>query len=177
MKRGRRPFHDLPLDQRALEIRFNADWQWRAVTLQHERLMAIPEPRPGTLVEDALRGHLQGITDMDFFITAIRRLLRVADLTRRSGCDTGGELKLALKLFNSQWGHVIRVRDALEHFDDWERREGVPTPASGGGNYMFMWAGGNVDAQKLFESAEKLCRALYNVIEPLILELPTQPIS
>jgi hypothetical protein len=131
--------------------------------------MAIPEVREESLVEDALRGHVHGIADMDFFVTAIRRLLRAAELTRSSGCDAKGELRLAIKLFNSQWNHVIRVRDALEHFDEWERRaaEGGIIPVSGGGNFIFMWADGPVNAQQLFESAEKLYKAICKVIEPL----------
>ncbi len=170
LTRGR-SFHDLPLGQRALAIRYNADWQWQAVKLQHERLMAIPKISPDSLAIDAARNHLRGRADMDFFVTAIRRLLRVAELAKGSGCETDGELKAAVRLFNSRWRHVIGVRDALEHFDDWGRRaNGAILPYSGGGNYTFMWVGGPVDAQQLFAAAERLCKVIYKVIEPHIPE-------
>ena len=87
--------------QRAAQIRYGVNWQWTAVKMQYERLMARKPMQPGDLVEVAALEHMQGVVDMDFLVTAVRRLLRVAEQARRSGCDTNADLKVPMKIFTS----------------------------------------------------------------------------
>src|SRR5204863_7738602 len=65
--------------QRAAAVRYGLGWQWTAVKMQYERLMARNMSAPGDLVVEALRDYMRGVIDMDFFVTAVRRFLRVAD--------------------------------------------------------------------------------------------------
>jgi hypothetical protein len=155
-----------PLWQRAAQVRYGVNWQWTAVKMQHERLMSRPMASPGDPVEQALNEYMRGVIDMDFFVTAVRRLLRVADQAKRSGCDTNGELKKAIKSFMSRWGRVVHTRNSLEHFDQ-SGTPLVPTQSSGpDGGWKFIVPGGHIDMQELFEDAQKLCRAIVKVIEP-----------
>jgi hypothetical protein len=109
---------------------------------------------------------MRGVVDMDFLVTAVRRLLRVAEQARRSGCDTNGDLKLPTRLFNSRWGYVVHVRNTLEHVDS----PGVPIvpmqSSSPNGRWNFLTPENNLSVQDLFEDAAKLCKAIYKVIEP-----------
>jgi hypothetical protein len=159
-------FRTLPLPQRAAQIRYGINWQWTAIKMQYERLMAYRPIQPGSLVEAAAREHMRGVVDMDFLVTAVRRLLRVAEQARRSGCDTNGDLKLPTRLFNSRWGYVVHVRNTLEHVDS----PGVPIvpmqSSSPNGRWNFLTPENNLSVQDLFEDAAKLCKAIYKVIEP-----------
>jgi hypothetical protein len=140
--------------------------------------MAYSEIGGESLVEDTLRDQMYARADMDFLITAVRRLLRAAEHAKNSGCDINGELALPIRVFQSRWSQVTGVRDSLEHFDEWERRqlEGWVLPMRGGGNVAFLWRGGNVDARELFKSAEKLYRVVCDVIASLESQT-TSPVS
>jgi len=163
-------FRDLPLNERADAIRYETDWQWAAAKLQYDRLMSYSEVSAEVLLEDLARQQLHARADMDFLITAVRRLLRAAEHARDSGCDANGTLALPIRRFRSRWAHALKARDALEHFDEWERRraEGPILPVRGGGDVVLLWPGGNVSAGQLFRSAEELFKAVSDLIEPLV---------
>ena len=159
-------FRTLPLPQRAAQIRYGVNWQWTAIKIQYERLMARKPMQPGDQVGEAALEHMRGVVDMDFLVTAVRRLLRVAEQARRSGCDTNADLRLPMRLFSSRWSHVIDVRNTLEHVDS----SGLPIvpmqSSSPDGRWLFLTPGSNLNVQDLFEDTVKLCRAIYRVIEP-----------
>lgn len=104
---------DVPLSQRIAQIRYEVNWQSTAVRMQYERLAAhlqLPQ-------EEQLAAHMRAVVDMDFMITAVRRLLRVAERARRIGVDGSGELRQAVRAIAPQSAQVVRVRNALEHLD------------------------------------------------------------
>jgi hypothetical protein len=159
-------FRTLPLTQRAAQIRYGVNWQWTAVKMQYERLMARKPMQPDDLVEVALPEHMRGVVDMDLFVTAVRRLLRVAEQARRSGCDSNADLKVPIKIFNSRWGHVVDVRNTLEHVDG----PGVPIVPMQSSNpdsrWLFLTPGNHLSVQHLFEDSAKLYAAICKAIEP-----------
>ncbi len=131
-----------PLWQRAAAVRYGVNWQWTAVKMQYERLMTRSMALPDDLAEQALREYTRGVIDMDFFVTAVGRFLRVADQAKRSGCDANGELKIAVKIFMSRWSHVIAARNSLEHFDQ-PGNALVPMQSSDSdGRWKFLTPGG-----------------------------------
>jgi hypothetical protein len=152
-------FLSLPLSTQAAELRYIANWQWTAVKMQHERLMARSAALEGPPTEEAIHEYMRGVVDMDFFVTAVRRLLRAAELARGSGCDPEKTLKLPIKIFTSRWHHVITVRDELEHFDGQARRGAVSglVPMHGGGSWKIARPGAQID----------LYRAICGVIDSL----------
>jgi hypothetical protein len=159
-------FRTLPLPQRAAQIRYGVNWQWTAVKMQYERLMARRLMQPGDLAETAAPEPMRGVVDMDFLVTAVRRLLRVAEQAKRSGCDTNADLKVSIRIFNSRWSHVVDVRNTLEHVDG----PGVPIvpmqSSEPDSRWLFLTPGNRLNIQDLFEDASKLCKAICKVIEP-----------
>ncbi len=81
--------------------------------MQYERLTERSRLPP----ERTFYEHMQTVADMDFLVTSVRRLLRTAELGRRIPSEHQPQLKLSLKIFNSRWGNLTAVRDALEHSD------------------------------------------------------------
>jgi hypothetical protein len=148
----------IPLSQRVAQVRYDANWQGTAVRMQYERVAAHLELPP----EEQLAAHMRAVVDMDFLITAVRRLLRVAQRARRLGVDSSGELREAVKAIAPQAAQVVRVRNALEHLD----QQGVGiVPVAGGGSMSFASVGGPIDVHELFKAAEDLCKGICRVIE------------
>jgi len=114
---------------------------------------------------------MQTVADMDFLVTSVRRLLRTAELARRIPSEHQPQLKLALKIFNSRWGNLTAVRDALEHSDTAAMfpvpAVRIPTSGHGDGQFIFMWPGGNIDLGELFEDARSILKAIVSIIEPV----------
>jgi hypothetical protein len=153
------------LRQRAGHIRYNANWQGTAITMQYERLAASMHIDPESLITEALKSHMRAVADLDFLITSVRRLLRVAEQARSMRLDPKKELKLAIRIFNSRWQpQLVNIRNALEHIDGPGMRF---FPILGGGAIAFVYPGGQVDAGKLYIAAMKLHKAICGVIEPL----------
>ena len=153
------------LQQRANAIRFAVNWQWTAIKMQHERLTARTFS-PDDLVEAVVREHMRGVVDMDFFVIAVRRFLRVAIKAKKSGCDAAGTLKPIIRNFETHWDHIIDARNWLEHVDG-QNAEGTLLPVhSSNGDWHFTRAGKNVDVNELFKAADELCKAICLVIEP-----------
>lgn len=153
------------LHQAAAAIRFNLNWQWTAIKMQYERL-SNSILSPDDLVDVAMRKHMSGIVDMDFLVIAVRRLLRVAEQAKRSGCDANGTLKPVIKDFESHWGHIIDARNSLEHVDD-PRPERVLLPmSSSNGDWQFHMPGNSINMQELFNAAETITKTINKVIEP-----------
>jgi hypothetical protein len=128
----------------------------------------MPEARaaPGDLMAHPMREHMRGVVDLDFFVTAVRRLLRVAEQAKRSGCDSKGILKRAIKIFMSRWSHVIDVRDSLEHVDE-PGLPFVPMQSSApDGGWSFLTPGNRIDVPLLYEDAQKLCKVILEAIKP-----------
>jgi hypothetical protein len=115
--------------------------------------------------------HMRTVADMDFLVIMVRRFLRTAEQARQIPSDRQWQLKLAIKVFYSRWGNLTDVRNALEHSDT---AAIFPVPAASfpvledsGGQFVFMWPGGNLDLGKLFEDAQSILKAILGVIEPL----------
>jgi hypothetical protein len=149
---------------KAGRIRYGANWQGTAIKMQYERLAANMQVDPDAPVADSLISHMQAVTDLDFLITSIRRLLRVAEQARSFGLDPKKELKLAIKVFDSRWRpHLVDIRNTLEHVD----KPGTPfVPCRGGGKVAFAYPGGEVDASKLYSAAMELHKAISRTVEP-----------
>ena len=133
--------------------------------MQYERLIERSRQPERMFAE-----HMQMVADMDFLVTAVRRLLRTAELARQIPSEHQSQLKLALKVFNSRWGNLKAVRDAMEHFDTTEAvfpvaAVGIPASGNGDGEFTFMWPGGNLDLGKLYEDARSIAKAVVSIIE------------
>jgi hypothetical protein len=100
-------------------VRNRVDFQCTAVETQHERMTAAFR-LPADLSEWLAAEPWRGLVDLDFFLTAVRRLDRAADLARDS-CDLAGALRQPVKLFKARTRGVTLIRHTLEHFDDEDR--------------------------------------------------------
>jgi hypothetical protein len=152
------------LRRNAGQIRYSVNWQGTAIKVQYERLAVNMHINPEIPVIESARAHYQAIADLDFLITSIRRLLRVAEQARSYHLDPNKELKLAIKIFNSRWHpSLVNIRNALEHVD----KPGTPFfPARGGDTMAFVYPGGQIDAGKLYTAAMNLHQAICKAIEP-----------
>jgi hypothetical protein len=153
-----------PVRLKAAQIRYSVNWQGIAIKMQYERLRANMHVDPEASVGEVLSSHMRAVVDLDFLITSVRRLLRVAEQTRRFGLDPKKELKSAIQIFNSRWGrHLVDIRNTLEHVDG----PGTPfVPSRGGGAISFAYPGGQLDAGKLYDAAIELHKAICRAIEP-----------
>ncbi len=152
---------------RIAQVQFHLNWQWPGITMQYQRLM----DRSKQPMELRFAEHMKLIADMDFLATAIRRLLRTAELARQIPSERQEPLRLALCCFKSRWWPSLKaIRDALEHLDmsgDFPA-PAVAFPASGdGGTFTFMGRHGNLDLGKMYEDARSVAQAIARVIEPL----------
>ena len=153
---------------RVVQVRFHINWQWPAVKMQYERLIA----RSSLTVGQMPAEHMRMVADMDFLVTSLRRFLRTAELARQIPSEHQPQLKLALSIFNSRWWSTLKaVRDALEHFDTTAMfpapAVGIPASGSGEGHFVFMWPRGNLDIGKLYEDAEPIKKAIVSIIGPI----------
>lgn len=152
---------DVPLRQRAAQIRYDINWQGTAARMQYERLVT----HMSRSLEDRLMAHMSGVVDLDFLVISVNRLLHVAERARDFGCDNDGKLKVAIKLFISRWLPQLRdIRNALEHLD--QGGAGI-VPVQGDDTMLFAWPGGQIDVHKLFKAADELIKAVCRTIEPL----------
>jgi hypothetical protein len=148
-------------------VQFNVNWQWPAIRMQYERLLERSRLPPERIFAE----HMQTIADMDLLVTAVRRLLRTAEFARQIRSGHQEQLKQALSIFNSKWGNLTAVRNALEHVDNMTIGfplpvVGFPAPRLGGGNFTFAWpGGGNLDLGKLYADAQRIVRAIVSVIQ------------
>lgn len=155
------------MGNRISQVRFATNWQWPAIKMQYERLMERANLPMGRTVKD----HMLMVADMDFLVIMVRRFLRTAEQARQIPSKNQTQLKQAIGVFNSRWGHIIKVRDALEHFDTAAM---FPAPAvsfpmseDGDVNFTFLWPGGNLDLGKLFQDARSILIAILRVLESL----------
>jgi hypothetical protein len=151
---------------RVAQVGFHLRWQWPAVSMQYERLME----RSRLPMERVLAEHMRTIADMDFLVTAVRRLLRTAELALPIRSEHRPQLKLALTAFNSRWRESLKsIRNALEHLDasgDFPVPSvGIPTSGNGEGSFTFAGVHGNLDLGKLYEDAQSVAAAIAKVIE------------
>lgn len=156
--------HPTTLRRNAGQIRYSVNWQGTAIRMQYERLAASMHIDTETPLIELARAHYKAISDLDFLITSVRRLLRVAEQARSYNLDPNKELKLAVKIFNSRWHpSLVTIRNALEHVD----KPGTPFfPARGGDTMAFVYPGGQIDASKLYTAAMNLHQAICKAIEP-----------
>jgi hypothetical protein len=146
-------------------IRFNLNWQWTAVNLQHERLVGNVFSRDD-LVEVSMRKHLTGMVDMDFLVISVYRLFLVANQAKGSGCDVNGILKDVIKDFESRWSHITGARNALQHIDDRYPKTLLLPMSSSNGDWQFAMPGNSIDMHELFKDAKTLAQAVAKVIKP-----------
>jgi hypothetical protein len=111
---------------------------------------------------------MTGVVDMDFFVIAVRRLLRVAHDAKRSGCDRSGILKPLIKDFEAQWKQIVEARNYLEHVDDHNVSTYIVPMSSTNGDRRFGMPANSIDMRSLFIDAERLAEAINAVIAPYI---------
>jgi len=116
---------------------------------------------------------MSGRIDMDFFVTAVRRILRVANQTKGSGLDTYGHLKPIVRDFEHRWEHIIDARDTLEHVDEPRSYRALLPFSSSKGELGFLMPGKSIDIYELFMDTDNLCRAIGKVIKPYESETTT----
>jgi hypothetical protein len=145
--------------------------------MQYERLIE----RSRLFPERRFAEHMRMVADMDFLVTSVRRLLRTAEFARQIPSDYQPQLKLALKVFDSRWGNLKAVRNALEHCDLAEMfpvpAVGIPASGNGDGEFTFMWPGGNLDLGKLYEDSRSIARAIVSIVESAGAERDTSNIG
>jgi hypothetical protein len=157
LKQGSSP-RDVPLEQRVAQVRYDVTWQGTAVRMQYDRLAA----HLGLPPEQQIAAHMRAVVDMDFLVLAARRLLKVAERARHLGVDSSGELRQAVRDIGPRSGQVVKVRNALEHFEGGR----LPiVPVAGGGSMSFAWPGGQMDMHELFGAADGLRKAIWRVID------------
>jgi hypothetical protein len=157
---------ELPLTYCALVVRNRVDLQWVAIEVQHERMTtAFRSPADPSEWISALRG--RGLVDLDFFLTAVRRLDRVTDLAR-GRCDPAGELRQPVKLFKARTHGVTQIRDTLEHFDDEDRRGRIHGLGIGTGpdSWTITYGDLRLDTAQLVTAARDVHRAIRAVVDP-----------
>jgi hypothetical protein len=137
--------------------------------MQYERLAERAHQPP----ERMLAEHMQTIGDMDFLVTAVRRLLRTADAAMQIPSEHHHEqLKLAVKAFESRWWPRLKeIRDALEHVETPVAgfpvpAVGIPMSGNGDGKFIFMGPTGNLDLGKMYEAARAIAKAISSVVGP-----------
>jgi hypothetical protein len=159
-------WRELPPTYRALVVRNRADLQWIAIEVQHER-MTTTFRSPADLSERMSARHCRGLVDLDFFLTAVRRLERAANLARDS-CDPAGELRQPVKLFRTRTHGVTRIRDTLEHFDDEDRRGRIDGLGVGTGpdSWTITYGDLHLDTAQLVTAARDVHRAIRAVVDP-----------
>ena len=108
--------------------------------------------------------HMLMVADMDFLVIMVRRLLATAEQAKQIPSDSKPQLRAAVATFNSRWRNLTDIRHALEHFDTSAM---FPVPAIRGGQFTFMWPGGNIELAELFEDARSIKDAIISVIRPL----------
>lgn len=169
------PITALPMPVLISQVQFHLNWQWPAIRMQYERLTErAHQPQERRLVE-----HMQTVGDMDFLVTAVRRLLRTADAALQIRSEYHEQLKLAVKVFKSRWWPSIKeIRDALEHVERLSTGFPVPAvgiPANGNGDGEFILTGshGNLDLGKMYKDAQSIAKAIASIIEPAEGELET----
>jgi len=141
--------------------------------MQYERLIK----RSRLPLDFTMNKRMETVADIDFLVIMVRRFLRTAEQARKIPSGHQRQLKLAMKIFDSRWGHLDGVRSALEHSDTAAM---LPVPMTSfsasdkdGGQFVFMWPGGNLDLRKLYEDAQSILKAILRVIEPLEAERDT----
>lgn len=157
----------LPASYRAVIVRNRIDLQLIAVQTQHERLLMTP-PELNDISNWDDVGQWQGLNDLDFFLTALRRLDRAADLAR-DGCDPTGALRQPIKLFKVRIAGVTEIRDVLEHFDDEDRRgRRLGLGIGMGATNWTITRGDNIvlSTDKLLVAAQEIHRAVRGVVDP-----------
>ncbi len=159
-------WRELPATYRALVVRNRVDFQWIAIEMQHERMKTAFRP-PADLSEWMSAGQWRGLVDLDFFLTAVRRLDRTADLAR-DGCDPAGALRQPVKLFKARTHGVTLIRDTLEHFDDEDRRGRSYGLGIGMGPDSWIITYGDLwlDTARLVMAARDVHRAIRAVVDP-----------
>lgn len=155
------------------QVRFHLNWQWPAIRMQYERLAErARQPQERMLAE-----HMQTVGDMDFLVTAVRRLLRTAAAAEKIHSKEidpkyHAQLKLAVKVFDSQWGDRLKeIRDALEHVQSVSPgfpvpMVSIPAAGKGDGEFILMGPHGNLNLAKVYEDARSIAKAVANIVEP-----------
>jgi len=143
--------------QRALMLRNDADTNWLAVQLQHDRIAAFhPSPDGVTLTQQR--------NDVDFFFMALHRLVITAELAEKL-CDPRGVLPAARTAFNDSKPAIITsIRHALEHFQNLEIRGGLGF-GRGGDRWYVSYRDRMFDTQELLDAAFDLHRAIRAAVD------------
>jgi hypothetical protein len=139
--------------------------------MQYERLAErAHQPQERMFAE-----HMQTVGDMDFFVTAVRRLLRTAAAAEKIHSEEidpkhHAQLKLAVKVFDSQWGDRLKgIRDALEHVESVSTgfpvpMVSIPTDGDGDGEFILMGPHGNLNLAKVYEDARSIAKAIARIV-------------
>ncbi|MFI9273972.1 hypothetical protein ACIGXM_25175 [Kitasatospora sp. NPDC052896] len=159
---------------RALVVRNRVDEQFLAIEQQHRRLQEFCRnmTTAGGLLAIFSADRSRGITDVDFFLLALRRLHRVGELIRRSALPTA-PLRQQLRDFDQRIKPVMTIRDVLEHLDDVavEGRGGIGW-GIGDDRLSVTYSGVTIDTFELFTAARNLHAAVRTVVDPIAANEP-----
>jgi len=152
-----------------------ADWralpeQMVAIEQQHERIVNFVQTvhEKGLLTLDSPADLVRGNSDVDFFLTALRRMTRVCALVRRSAFTETGTVREPLRLFEVRVQDAVPVRNFLEHFDEGmiKGRGGIGY-GIGPGMITISYAGKTVHTHQLLAAAREVHHAVRGVVDPL----------
>jgi hypothetical protein len=149
-------------------IRNRIDEQWLYLALQHERVLEYCRDvwEKGLLnVSPATR--VQGRMDAESFIATLSRMLRLAELVRRSDLPHA-TLRQSIRLFASQVKTVVDLRNPQEHIDS------ATINDQGGFGYGVMpdrllvsYGDARLDTLELLEAARIFHRTVRAAIDPI----------
>jgi hypothetical protein len=103
-----------------------ADELIEAVEMQHRRVLDLDLPDDYRDQAEEEQEFLLDVAmfrariDLDFYVIALRRLLRIAESAGREGYGSSA-LRSAIKVFKTVAPIAVELRDWAEHPDDWVR--------------------------------------------------------
>lgn len=136
------------------------------------------------IVENAGDGN-RDRADAAFFAIAIRNVVRAADLARDY---EPASVPQALGAFDSAVPGAVKVRDVLEHFDDYERGKGRLQESGDLGDYQPAYArhedqfvvqvaqGSSLDVQSSCHAARRMVQAIQVALVGMSEDVITPPI-
>ena len=167
-KRELKLWQETGVTQRALMIRDDADANWLAVEMQHERIVAGLRSRAShRLISQKI--------DVDFFFMALHRLVLVAELAQQVS-DPRKVMTDALAIFGERTAGmmlsetdepatIMSVRHALEHGLNLERRGGLGF-GTGENGWFVSYRDRIFETKDLREAARDLHLAVRKAVDP-----------
>ncbi|TQS45902.1 hypothetical protein [Cryptosporangium phraense] len=156
-----------PESARALVVQSRADRCYLAVAHQHERVCEhCSNVLSSGLLSIPQRVVVQGINELDLFVTTLRRLGRACDFARASALPLR-PIRQDLELFERLVRVISPLRNAFEHFDE------APLAAAGLGlgvnpdRLLVTFGDARLDTAELMAAASRVHAAIRSVVDPL----------